>query len=108
MTIEAGTHLTLQAMPNDIRQNTRRLAKTATLDGGSVIVDGGYSDSDRSLSFTAENVPQTDRETLWTLFKDESLLHLATPEGMFSGYLETVNIENATVALSFSVYQKLT
>ena len=107
MTIEAGTHITLTCLQNDTRQNTRRIAKTATLDGSSVIVDSGYSDSDRSLRFEAQNVTQADRDSLWAMFEDESLLHLACPEGLFSGYLEVVKIENAEVSFTFSVYSKL-
>ena len=107
MTITAGSHIILDCLPNDIRQNTRRIAKTATLDGGSVIVDSGYSDSDRSLTFEAYQVPKTTRDDLWDLFQDQSMIHLSCPEGIFSGYLETVTIENATVNLTFSVYAKL-
>ena len=108
MTITAGSHIILDCLPNDIRKNTRRIAKTATLDGGSVIVDSGCSDSDRSMTFEAYQVPKTTRDSLWDLFQDQSMIHLSCPEGIFSGYLETVTIENATVDLTLSVFAKLT
>lgn len=107
-TVEAGSHVILDAIQNDTRKNTRRLSKTATLDGGSVIVDSGFSDSDRSFSFEFADIGPTSRDALWEMFQEESLVYLSCPEGVFSGVLESVDIENSTGKLKFSVLEKLT
>lgn len=107
-TVEAGSHVILDAIQNDTRKNTRRMNKVATLDGGSVIVDGGYAESDRTLSFEFTDLATQDRDALWFMFRTESLVYLSCPEGVFSGMLETVNIENDSGNLIFSVFEKLT
>jgi len=90
------------------REGSRRLSRTATLDGGAVITDGGVTDADRSFDFTAIQVPEDARETLWAMFQSQDLVHLSCPEGVFSGYLQRVKITTSGVNIGFMVYEKMT
>jgi len=90
------------------REGSRRLSRTATLDGGAVITDGGVTDADRSMDFTVAQIPEDARETLWAMFQSQDLVHLSCPEGVFSGYLQRVKITDSGVNISFMVFEKLT
>ena len=90
------------------REGSRRLSRTATLDGGAVITDGGVTDADRGFDFNATQVPEDIRETLWAMFMGQDLVHLSCPEGVFAGYLQRVKITASGVSIGFMVYEKLT
>lgn len=106
--IEAGESITLNAGPDGyVQENTRRLSRSATLDGGCVITDGGLADSDRTLSFSASGVTPEDAARLWAFFKAGGLVNLATIEGFFSGYVSSVTIKGDAVAFAFMVYEKI-
>lgn len=90
------------------REGSRRLSRTATLDGSAVITDGGVTDADRGFDFTTTQVPEDIREALWAMFQREDLVHLSCPEGVFAGYLQRVKITASDVKISFMICEKLT
>jgi len=106
--IEQGECVVLPVSVVPVRQNTRRLSRSATLDGGAVITDSGISDADRTFDFTAKQVPESLCDALWAMFTTESLVHLACPEGVFAGYLQQVRITGADIIFSFMVQEKIT
>jgi hypothetical protein len=107
-TIEVGETIVLNIDREPTKENTRRLSRTATLDGGAVITDSGWTDADRTLEFTAMRMPEETRENLWAMFRKESRVNLACPEGVFAGYLQRIRIAGANIAISFMVHEKLT
>jgi hypothetical protein len=107
-TIEAGDCIVLNTNSHPVKENTRRLSRTPTLDGGAVITDGGWSEADRNLDFTVKQVPDYLRDALWAMYLGESRVHLACPEGVFAGYLQRIRIAGADVTVSFMVQEKLT
>ncbi len=107
-TIDSGDFVFLDTNAALSREGSRRLSRTATLDGGAVITDGGVTDADRSMDFTAAQVPEDIRETLWAMFQSQDMVHLSCPEGVFSGYLQKVKITASGVNIIFMVYEKLT
>ena len=107
-TIEQGSFVQINVDTIPVQENTRRVSRVATLDGGSVISNYGITDSDRTLQFTAKQVPEDIRRSLWTFFQNETLVHLSCPEGVFSGCLEKVKIQNTNIAVSFLIKEKLT
>jgi hypothetical protein len=106
--INAGDYVFLDTNAALPQEGRRRLSRTATLDGGAVITDGGVTDADRSIDFTAIQVSEDARETLWVMFQNQDLVHLSCPEGVFSGYLQRVKITASGVSIGFMVYEKLT
>jgi len=107
-TIGPGGFVSLDTNTAPPRDGSRRISRTATLDGGAVITDGGVTDADRSFDFTAIQALEDTIETLWAMFQAEDLVHLSCPEGVFSGYLQRVKITASGVNISFMVYEKLT
>ena len=106
--INAGSFTFLDINAALPREGSRRLSRTATLDGGAVITDGGVTDADRSFDFTAIQAPEDTIETLWAMFQAEDLVHLSCPEGVFTGYMQRVKITASGVNISFMVHEKLT
>jgi hypothetical protein len=106
--IEYGVYVILQTDKPLIKENRRRLSRSATMDGGCVITDSGISNGDRTISFTAPNVERAVSDLLWSIFEDNSMVMLSTAEGVFSGYMESVSIDGTSVEISFMVYEKLT
>jgi hypothetical protein len=106
--IGPGGFVSLDTNTAPPREGSRRLSRTATLDGGAVITDGGVTDADRSFDFTAIQAPEDTLKTLWAMFQAEDLVHLSCPEGVFTGYLQRVKITASGVNICFMVYEKLT
>lgn len=71
---------------------TRRVTRTATLDGGAVLLDQGYSVADRTLSIVVEGASLAQIEALSAMVELYPLVTVATREGVF------------VAALSQSVY----
>ena len=107
-TIGPGDFVALDMNTAPSREGSRRISRTASLDGGAVITDGGVTDADRSFDFSAIQAPEDTLETLWAMFQAEDLVHLSCPEGVFSGYLQRVKITASGVNIRFMVYEKLT
>ena len=53
--IESGDFILLDMSLAPPREGNRRLTRTATLDGGAVITDGGVTHADRSFDFTSDS-----------------------------------------------------
>lgn len=102
--------LLLEANPADstLRQNRRRYTRTATLDGGVAITDGGWSDGDRTLTL-ALHPRQLTPETLAAidaLRASSPRVTVATDEGVFEALLERYSL-GANPSLSFALIAKL-
>lgn len=106
--IEQGDFIGLNVTVPPIKENTRRLTRSATLDGGCVITDSGYSDGDQTFSFAFTNVTEDICDRLWAFFKSESMVNLSVHDGFFTGYLKSVSIKGGDVKISFLVKEKIT
>ena len=78
----------LKQSPDQQDQNTdisRRCSRVATLDGGAVVNDSGYSVADRT--FTVKTRDDDGAITTWArrMIQTYSSVHLATDEGFFTG-----------------------
>jgi len=106
--INAGDFVFLDTNAALPQEGSRRLSRTATLDGGAVITDGGVTDADRSMDFSVARISEENRDTLWMMFQSQDLVHLSCPEGVFSGYLQRVKMTASGVSIGFMVCEKLT
>ena len=83
-----------------------RVNRTATLDGGVVIVSQGTSDGDRT--FDVRTRIDAEQETaLWDLFTTQSLIHISTDIGFFIGMIESLRTDNGDLVLKLLVKEKL-
>jgi len=61
----------------------RRVSRSATLDGGAVFLDRGYTDADRDLVVSAAGISQADFERATYLLESYSQLLVSTERGLF-------------------------
>ncbi|MEJ1390066.1 MAG: hypothetical protein RPU34_04100 [Candidatus Sedimenticola sp. (ex Thyasira tokunagai)] len=66
---------------------TRRVTRTATLDGGSFTTDLGYSDSDRDIIITLKSPSESRIATVHNLLKNYSMVFLSLSDGCFNAVL---------------------
>lgn len=94
---------------SDLGQTTRRVSRTATLDGSCTILDQGFCHGDRTMQIKSSGPLGGETCTrLRDLQQDYSLLHLAVPEGVFQGVMQSLTIGNDAVAnITFMVKEMI-
>ena len=68
-------------------QQSRRVSRVKTLDGGCEIVDSGFSHSDRTMAISG-NVSEEDALKLQALFRNEPIVIVAIRDGVFQAAIE--------------------
>lgn len=79
---------------SDFSIASRRVSRTATLDGGALIVDNGYSPSDATFVINLPDIRFSQRVALLDMIKNHSLIVLSCKVGCFIGVVEKVDEAN--------------
>lgn len=86
------------------RYGDRRLARTATLDGGCVFTDNGYSDSDRSILIDVPLATDAEIDFARYIVETYSLVNVAAEDGFYqaapSGYVVSGGVLSMTLLVS--------
>lgn len=82
---------------------SRRVSRTATLDGGVVLTDGGFTHGDRTLNLTHVAATEAEVALARTLCAGFATVTVATPEGLFGGALESVDYTQGDLTLTVLV-----
>lgn len=99
--------LILRLKPDSNLDNlTRRVTRTATLEGGCVLSDLGFSYGDLSFTLKA-NLTEDEDARLSRLIRSESELTLSCRHGLFLGAIERRTGIGGDVTLSFLVSDKI-
>lgn len=91
----------------DLDRGQRRLAKTATLDGGAVIEDQGYAPADDTLQFALQAPSAAVRATLRHLLRDHALVTVSTPSGVYLAAPESWQGGPSQIHFSMSVLSRI-
>jgi hypothetical protein len=92
---------------SDTRSRARRVTRTATLDGGAVINDGGLSEADRTMSLTLRTVTAEDAVALEQIAQYAPCL-LALDHGLYEGYVDAFAFNGPRAArISFLVSRRV-
>ena len=86
---------------------TRRLTRSATLDGGAVVSDFGFSDGDRTIDVRWSPVSAADEANIGRLFESYAQVQIATPDGVFLAAPESYRRGAAESSLRLLVIEKL-
>lgn len=104
----AGAHvLRLDAAGSDLSPLSRRLSRTATLDGGALLIDNGYCVADATFTLSIAELSFLQRQALLDTLANHSLLSLSCRLGCFLGAVERVD-ESRGLSIRFLVLQSLT
>jgi hypothetical protein len=95
-----------ERMDSELDKYPARVSRSATLDGGAVIVHSGLSHGDRTLRIRAD-LSQTDAATLLTLHGAEALINIAMPDGFYSGAIERLDINKGQIDMTILIESKL-
>ena len=92
---------------SDTRTRARRISRSATLDGGAVINDGGYSEADRTFTLRLRNITSEDAATLEQIAA-YSPCRLSLDHGLYEGYVRSHSfVGPKTGRIEFMVYQRI-
>ena len=82
--------ISLEALPgSDLSASTRRVTRTATLDGNAVIIDNGYTAADSTLGIEAW-LTESEQQRLQHLMRIYPEIIATTPEGCYLGVIDSV------------------
>ena len=62
---------------------SRRVSRVATLDGGVVPIDRGFSDGDRTLNYEWKSVSKAHNDAIARILRLYPQVHVSTPSGVF-------------------------
>lgn len=79
---------------SDFTVTSRRVSRTATLDGGALIVDNGYTASDATFTISVPQITFEARLSLLETIKNHSYLVISCKAGCFLGVVEKVDEAN--------------
>jgi len=90
-----------------ISQIPVRVSRRMTLDGGVVVVHGGQVHGDRTFRIQAD-ITAAEEAALKEIAENETLVNVATMDGMFSAAIEQLNTDGGRLDLTLLVKEKLT
>lgn len=85
----------------------RRMNRIATLDGGAVFNDFGFSDADRTIVLQWPTRKRATEAAVERLVQLYAQVHLATPEGFYLAALEAYTPDAGQSSLTLLVVSKL-
>jgi hypothetical protein len=103
-----GSVVIHKSQASNLSNTTRRVSRTATLDGGVAMADMGFSDGDRTLQVVAAEADRDLESKLLYLQTNYPLLVLCCEKGCFLGAIDSLSRRQGALSLSFLVKEKLT
>jgi hypothetical protein len=91
-----------ERLDSRLRNESARVSRSATLDGGCIIDHQGFSDSDRTLDIRARPT-QDVADILWEIFTTQTFVNVATRDGFFYGVIDSMRDENGDIRFSILV-----
>jgi len=85
----------------------RRVSRRPTLDGGSVIDDYGYTDSDRTFTIVAR-LPGTMIDAVNYVLKTFSTIVISTVDGLYFGSFQSTKVKGSEVTMKILIKEKMT
>ena len=84
----------------------RRVERTATLDGGAAITDGGFSHGDRTITLACEPGEETV-DALQQFFQDYANCVLTLPDGCYDAYFQDMKDDFGVVIITLLIKEEL-
>lgn len=95
--------LTLRPGGANLGDTARRVSRIATLDGGASILDGGYTDTDRTIVVDLAGQDRSTIDALKYLFQVHSSLIVMTEDGAFAAAPERISVNSSSARMSLLV-----
>lgn len=88
---------------SELQSGSRRVTKTATLDGGVAVSDTGSSDADRVLSIAIPNASAEQIETAARLVRIYPLVTVSLKDGAYQGVPESYDLRDGELTIQISL-----
>lgn len=98
-----SVYLTLNESRTNLGDYARRVTRTATMDGGAVVVDGGFSHLDRTISMDLSDQSQDTVDKIRAIFRYYATVLLMLPDGAFRASPERIVSIGGTVTATFLI-----
>ena len=98
----------LDAMPGQtMGESRRRMNRIATLDGGAVFNDFGFSEADRTIKLSWQVRSAAQEAAIARLVQLYARIHVSTPQGFYLAAMEVYSPGAKESSLSLLVVDKL-
>lgn len=91
----------------EIESGGRRLSRTATLDGGVSVHDGGFSHGDRDLAIEIPLAAQAEIEAARRLGERYPRIHVSMRDGYYEGVLASWDYRAGTLTLTVRLIRRI-
>ena len=88
-----------------INKNTARVVLVPTLDGGSVTIHSGVSESDRDVTIYSD-ISQEQERTIWSFFNSGAYLTMVCKEGVFFTSIKSLKTDNGKLEMKILILDK--
>ena len=102
----AGAVVIKDKPESEKRRYPKRIQRSATLDGGAVIADLGFSHGDRTLKIKAE-LSEAEATKLINIHQTETLVNISIEDGFFSGAIGSLDLPEGQLDMSVLIKEKL-
>ena len=89
------------------RKGDRRISRTATLDGGVLIADLGFSDGDRTLTAIELDATQEAVDFAQYIVEHYTLINAATDDGVYEVAPESYIVDDGKLTITLLVNRKI-
>jgi len=90
-----------------VTDGQRRLSRTATLDGGSYIFDGGFSHSDRTLEFSFPVINPVNLDTVLYMRNTYTEIICSVGKELFTGVIQRVQSGGQGATITYFVQERI-
>jgi hypothetical protein len=92
------------SVKSEFKSGALRASRSATLDGGAVIDNQGFSNGDRTFNVLAD-LGIADALKIWEWFTDAEFLQVATEDGVFYGLIDQCKLDHGQANFRFLVQE---
>lgn len=108
ITYDIQGHVVIRETPESILPDlTRRVTRTATLDGESTISDLGFTYSDMTYVVRSRSLSDDQIAILEAMIKTYPLVRISTSEGAFIGAISAMTVGRIPVEFTLLIKQKI-
>ncbi len=106
LTQNAAGAVVLYLIPTELKNNTSRVSRTATLDGGAVVNHFGLSDSDRTIRVSGA-ISETLADTIWAIFRLGEMVNVATKDGFWRAAISLLKVDAGQINMTILIKEAL-
>jgi len=100
-----GNVIVKESTATQIYTNTARVKVVPTLDGGSVSIHSGVSDTDRPVVIKGD-ITKSQETKLWSMFQNEPYILMAHRTDLFLISMKSLTTDNGKLNLSIIITNK--